>query len=62
RHQPDDEPSGDGGLAAADANGSDPSARPRLIRLRRVVDRFTGRLSGRRLRREEPSVDVAALD
>lgn len=62
RHQPDDEDGGDGrgsGSAPADGNGSSPSA-PKLIRLRRVVDRFTGRLSGRRLGREPEPVDAGA--
>lgn len=45
--QPDSTATGDG---SGDGDGT--GAAPSLIRLRRVVDRFTGRLSGRRTRRE----------
>ncbi len=62
RHQPDD-----GDLAgdrshptSTDAANGDASGRaPSLIRLRRVVGRFTGRLSSRRTRREGSSITPA---
>lgn len=59
RHQPEDGTAGDpsGSASAGDGSGDGAASAEatKLIRLRRVVGRFTGRLSGRRTRREGSS-------